>query len=72
VAILANTGYKKSLLMEALWRCFPFRLSRASLLMSGAKVKEEAENSSIHACVTLWAGAVNTLLKRVIEKKSMF
>ncbi|MBX4775983.1 hypothetical protein C6994_04805 [Klebsiella sp. CVUAS 10191.3] len=39
--------------MEAFWRCFPFLLSRASLLSSGAKVKKEAENSSIHACITL-------------------
>ncbi|HAZ77618.1 MAG TPA: hypothetical protein DC012_12860 [Escherichia sp.] len=45
--------HKKSLPGEAFWRCFSFLLSRASPLGSGAKVKKEAENSSIHACVTL-------------------
>jgi len=50
---LLNSLYEKSLPGEAFWRCFSFRLSRASLLDSGAKVKKEAENSSIHACVTL-------------------
>ena len=43
----------RSLPREAFRRCFPFLLSRASLLSSGAKVKKEAENSSIHACITL-------------------
>ncbi|OZV01007.1 hypothetical protein CIW55_14235 [Enterobacter cloacae] len=64
--------YKKSLHQEAFWRCFPFHLSRASLLMSGAKVKEEAENSSIHACVTLCGKEPNALLKRVAQKLSTF
>jgi len=48
-----NLETKKASTWEAFWRCFPFLLSRASLLGSGAKVKKEAENSSIHACVTL-------------------
>jgi hypothetical protein len=40
--------------------------------MSGAKVKEEAENSSIHACVTLCGMGPVALLKRVARKLSMF
>jgi hypothetical protein len=40
--------------------------------MSGAKVKEEAENSSIHACVTLCGKEPNALLKRVAQKLSTF
>ncbi|PSR45467.1 hypothetical protein C8256_18280 [Kluyvera genomosp. 2] len=43
---------------------FSFLLSRASLLDSGAKVKEEAENSSIHACVTLCGKGRNTFIER--------
>ncbi|POZ15055.1 hypothetical protein C3709_07410 [Lelliottia aquatilis] len=53
MAIFISGRNKKSLHQEAFWRCFSFHLSRASPLNSGAKVKEEAENSSIHACVTL-------------------
>ena len=49
----SKRAYKKSLHWEAFRRCFPFLFSRASLLESGAKVKKEAENSSIHACITL-------------------
>jgi hypothetical protein len=63
---LLNALYEKSLPGEAFWRCFPFRLSRASLLESGAKVKKEAENSSIHACVTL----SDTGCEVLIEKSS--
>ncbi len=48
-----NFRHKKASIGRLIWRCFSFHLSRASLLKSGAKVKEEAENSSIHACVTL-------------------
>ena len=53
-------------------RCFSFLLSRASLLDSGAKVKKEAENSSIHACVTLQGKNKEPLLKRVTDKLSTF
>ncbi|OYE44202.1 hypothetical protein CI630_23945 [Enterobacter hormaechei subsp. steigerwaltii] len=51
--ILLTSGTKKASIGRLIWRCFSFHLSRASLLKSGAKVKEEAEKSSIHACVTL-------------------
>ncbi|OPB27257.1 hypothetical protein BFW94_01260 [Enterobacter ludwigii] len=51
--MLSNLDTKKASIRRLIWRCFSFHLSRASLLNSGAKVKEEAENSSIHACVTL-------------------
>jgi len=63
---LENYVYKqkKSLHQEAFWRCFPFLLSRASPLYSGAKVKEEAENSSIHACVTLCGRKCRAFIER--------
>jgi hypothetical protein len=56
--------------MEAFLRCFSFLLSRASLPESGAKVKKEAENSSIHACVTLCGKTGEPLLKRVTDQLS--
>ncbi|BBK17637.1 hypothetical protein SALSENF001_19890 [Salmonella enterica subsp. enterica serovar Senftenberg] len=51
-------------------RCFSFRFSRASLLGSGAKVKKETENSSVHACVTLCGKTEHPLLKRVTGQLS--
>jgi hypothetical protein len=59
--ILSNS--QKSLHQGGFLALFSFLLSRASLLSSGAKVKEEAENSSIHACVTLSGKNVRPVLK---------
>jgi len=58
------TRIKKASTREAFRRYFPFLLSRASLLISGAKVKEEAENSSIHACVTLCGKNRTTFIEK--------
>jgi hypothetical protein len=44
---------KKASTREALALLSVSSLTRESLPESGAKVKKEAENSSIHACVTL-------------------
>ena len=60
----SKRAYKKSLHWEAFRRCFPFLFSRASLLESGAKVKKEAENSSIHACVTLCGKNRRTFIEK--------
>jgi len=44
---------KKASAREALALFSVSSLTRRSLLKSGAKVKKEAENNSIHACITL-------------------
>ncbi|ABE07384.1 hypothetical protein HMPREF9544_05092 [Escherichia coli MS 153-1] len=61
----SKRAYKKSLHWEAFRRCFPFLFSRASLLESGAKVKKEAENSSIHCLRYLLVLFKRPLLKRL-------
>ncbi|PRI19040.1 hypothetical protein BZY99_10775 [Pectobacterium versatile] len=43
---------QKSLPMGRLKRYFSFLFLRAKPLNSGAKVKKETENSSVHTCVT--------------------
>ncbi|AVJ17410.1 hypothetical protein CLM71_09790 [Serratia sp. MYb239] len=44
---------KKSLHRGGLGATFRFFSYAQSLLKSGAKVKKETENSSVHACITL-------------------
>ncbi|ORJ49998.1 hypothetical protein B2M27_12425 [Kluyvera intermedia] len=56
-------------MLEAFGVNFPFLLSRASLPESGAKVKKEAENSSIHACVTLCGKKRITFIERAHREK---
>jgi hypothetical protein len=51
-----SVDQKKSLHDGGFWRLFSVSFLRASPLRSGAKVKKEAENSSVHACSYLNAG----------------
>jgi len=44
---------KKASTREAFSAIFRFFSYAQSLLNSGAKVKKETENSSVHACITL-------------------
>lgn len=44
---------KKSLREGGFQRYFSFLFLRAKPPESGAKVKKETENSSVHACITL-------------------
>jgi len=60
--IKTGNSKKKASTGEALALVSVSSLTRESLPESGAKVKKEAENSSIHACVTLSIyGFINTI-----------
>jgi len=58
---------KKASTREAFCATFRFFSYAQSLLNSGAKVKKETENSSVHACVTFILNQLIHVIARLLK-----